>query len=75
MHKTQRFWRLPEIEDAYRQEHPEWPEQMVKIAAKRIHMELNRMDVAWWESNERFRTNCVMRGLNPDGEAPWQEND
>lgn len=49
-----KFYTLIEIEDAYRCQCPDLTEEEIKEKAKKIHSQLNTLDVSWRRSNKRY---------------------
>lgn len=49
-----KFYTLLEIEDAYRFQCPDLTEEAIKEKAKKIHSQLNTLDVSWRRSNKRY---------------------
>ncbi len=49
-----KYYTLAVIEDAYRCQSPELTETEIKEKAKKIHSQLNTLDVGWRRSNKKF---------------------
>jgi hypothetical protein len=49
-----RYYTLIEIEEAYRHQSPDLTEEEIKGKAKKIHSQLNTLDVSWRRSNKRY---------------------
>lgn len=48
------YYTLIEIEDAYRYQYPNLAEAEIREKAKRIHSQLNTLDIRWRRSNKRY---------------------
>ncbi|WP_371363634.1 hypothetical protein [Sporomusa rhizae] len=49
-----RYYTLSVIEDAFRRQDPELTETEIKEKAKKIHSQLNTLDISWRRSNKKF---------------------
>lgn len=49
-----KYYTLTEIEEAYRRQSPDLTEEEIKEKAKKVHSQLNTLDVSWRRSNKRF---------------------
>jgi len=49
-----KYYTLIEIETAYQYQYPNLTEAEIKEKAKRIHSQLNTLDISWRRSNKRF---------------------
>ncbi|HML32898.1 hypothetical protein [Sporomusa sphaeroides] len=49
-----RYYTLSVIEEAYRRQNPELTEAEIKEKAKKIHSQLNTLDISWRRSNKKF---------------------
>ena len=45
---------LEMLEDLYRCKDPSLPEEVIKDKAKKLHRQLNTLDISWARSNRRF---------------------
>lgn len=57
-----KYYTLEMLEDMYRQESPELPEEEIKKKAKELHRLLNTLDVAWKRSNRKFYSKVQLFG-------------
>ena len=49
-----KYYTLTVIEDAYRRQNPELTEAEIKEKAKKIHSQLNTLEISWRRSNKKF---------------------
>ncbi len=49
-----KYYTLMEIEEAYRNQCLDLTEEEIKEKAKKVHSQLNTLDVSWRRSNKRF---------------------
>lgn len=49
-----KYYTLIEIEEAYRRQSPDLTDEEIKDKAKKIHSQLNTLDVSWRRSNKRY---------------------
>ncbi|AJQ29028.1 hypothetical protein [Pelosinus fermentans] len=48
------YYTIAMLQDMYRREQPNWPEEKIQNMARRIHKLLNTLDVHWRRSNKRY---------------------
>ena len=56
------YYTLETIEDMYKQEFPKLNLEVIREKAKKIHRQLNTLDIHWRRSNQRFYQNSDLRG-------------
>ncbi len=49
-----KYYTLTVIEDAYRRQNPELTEAEIEEKAKKIHSQLNTLEISWRRSNKKF---------------------
>lgn len=49
-----KYYTINALVAAYRQEHPEWTDELVHSKAKELHTHLNTLDMHWKRLNRRF---------------------
>lgn len=49
-----KYYTVDEIEKMYSQEYPQLSTQVIQEKARRLHSQLNTMDIGWRRSNRRF---------------------
>lgn len=52
-----KYYTLEMLENYYRRENSELPESEIKERAKKLHSQLNTLDIRWKRSNRRFYRN------------------
>ena len=68
-----KYYTLEMLKTIYREEYSELPANEIHDKAKRLHTQLNTLDIYWKRSNHRFYDNVDLYGGIQDREARYRD--